>query len=32
MSVGDNWAAEHHTGANERMKRAYLAWRAAKEG
>jgi kumamolisin len=31
METGDHWAAEHHTGTNERMKRAYLAWRSAKE-
>jgi len=32
IAAGDHWAAERHTGDNERMQRAYLAWRKAKEG
>jgi hypothetical protein len=32
IAAGDHWAAERHTGDNERMKVAYLAWRKAKEG
>lgn len=32
MAEGDPWAAGHHVGANGRMQRAYVAWRAAKEG
>lgn len=31
IAVGDHWAAGRHAGDNERMKLAYLAWRAAKE-
>jgi kumamolisin len=31
IAVGDHWARERHTGDNERMKLAYLAWRKAKE-
>jgi kumamolisin len=31
MAVADRWAHDRHVGENETMKRAYLAWRAAKE-